>query len=394
MKNAKSLYIIIVCFIVILSVDLIVCYLTGEMLLFYSSVILIIGLILSLIFLKYKKFTAALITSLISFYAVGFYHTYFIDNIITCYFILLISPLICTFILDKLSSKILVTLVSIVFFFVANYIAKLPLTANYFFLFGLLPSVITLISYSEKLKKITAEKNNLIKDLKSKNNEIIYYSNMMSHDLKAPLRGINGFANILKENLSNLKPSDNELLEYIIKNGNSMASLIDDILLYSKSSLQEYDFELVNLDDLMTEILSLFKFQIEEKKAQIDVPKMGSIYANKKTIQLVFQNLLSNALKYQPQNVEHKPIIVISKTNLSKVILFTIADNGIGISKAKLNELFKPFKRFHSASEYEGTGLGLSLVKRIIEKHNGTIKADSIEGKGTEFTFTIPKKQI
>jgi len=374
--------------------DIAFCFFAGKIELLYSSVILISGLLIAYVALKFEKNNLALVISLISFYVVGLYHTYVIDNIITCYFILMVSPLVCAFILDRLSYKIIVTLISTVLFFVANYLAGIPPFENYFFFFGLYPPVVMLIAYSEKLAKVTNEKNDLINDLKDKNNEIIYYSNMMSHDLKAPLRGINGFANILKENLTDISSEDKELFDYIIKNGKSMSNLIDDILVYSKSSLEVYEFENLNLNNIISELEDLFKFQIQEKNANVVKHNLSTIIANKKTIQLVFQNLISNALKYQPLNSNHIPKILIQQTQDNTNTTITFQDNGIGIAKKQLDSLFKPFQRFHNKSEYEGTGLGLSLVKRIIEKHKGSISAASKEGFSTEFIIKLPINQL
>lgn len=300
----------------------------------------------------------------------------------------MLAPLVCTFILNTLRVKLLLTGISCVLFLVTNYLAGMPLLTNYFFYFGLIPSVLTFLHFYEKLNNVTQEKNNLIKDLKERNEEMILYNNMMSHDLKAPLRSINGFAGILKNSITNER--DKELFDFIIKGGESMSNLIDDLMLYSKSSLEEYEFDVVNLKEIIEEVLIHFKFELEEQNANIECSGLTNVYANRKTISLVFQNLISNALKYQPKSGKQQPLIKITQITEKEKTKILINDNGIGIEEQHLKRLFSPFVRLHSAQEYDGTGLGLSMVKKIIDKHNGKISVDSKIGSGSTFTIVLP----
>ncbi len=393
MKNADNgsiFHVMILVFIFLTGLDLLVCLFLSKWLLFYSSSILLSGLLLSLVFSNKGKTNWAIVISLISYYTIGLFHTSILDNYIMSYFILLLTPLVCIFILKTFNAKIFVTGISCVLFLVTNHLAGMPLLSNYFFYFGLIPSVITFLHFHEKLGKLTQEKNNLILDLKTRNEEMILYSNMMSHDLKAPLRSINGFASILQNSITNER--DKELFSFIIKGGESMSNLIDDILTYSRSSLEEYEFEVVNLQHVIDEILIHFKFELEEQNAIIDCRGLTEVYANKKTISLVFQNLISNALKYQPKTSDQHPLITISQENKQENTNIRINDNGIGIEPRNLKKLFNPFVRFHSAKEYDGSGLGLSLVKRIIDKHKGKIKVDSVVGLGSTFTISLPNR--
>lgn len=264
----------------------------------------------------------------------------------------------------------------------------MPLLSNYFFYFGLIPSTFTFLHFYEKLNNVTLEKNDLIKDLKERNEEMILYNNMMSHDLKAPLRSINGFAGILKNSITNER--DKELFNFIIKGGESMSNLIDDLLLYSRSTLEEYEFDVVNIKDVIDEVLIHFKFELEEQNAIIECSGLRSVYANRKTISLVFQNLISNALKYQPKINKQQPLIKITQIAEKGKTKILVNDNGIGIEERHLKRLFNPFVRLHSAHEYDGTGLGLSMVKKIIDKHNGNISVDSKVGAGSTFTIVLP----
>ena len=213
---------------------------------------------------------------------------------------------------------------------------------------------------------------------------------MMSHDLKAPLRSINGFSQILNNRLVDLDKENKEILNFIINGGKSMSNLIDDLLLYSKSGLEEYELENVELEKVIDSILYSFNYDIENKNVQIEKIDLGSITANKKTISLVFQNLISNALKYQPKEKEHLTKITIRQKIEKNQSIISIQDNGIGMNEENLEKLFDPFVRFHSTRDYEGTGLGLSIVQKIIEKHNGNISVESKEGTGTKFVIKLP----
>jgi len=389
--NENIFNVLIKVFVVLTGLDMVACFLLSKWLLFYSSLILIIGLIVSYITFKLEKTTWAIIISLLTFYTIGIFHTYFLGNYIMSYFILLLTPLVCTFIFKKLNTKILITVISCLLFLLTNYLAGIPLLSNYFFYFGLIPSVHTFLYYYEKLKKVTEEKNELIKDLKKRNEEMILYNNMMSHDLKAPLRSINGFASILKKSITNEK--DKELFNFILKGGESMSTLIDDLLLYSRTSFEEYEFDVVNLRDVIDEVLIHFNFEVEKQNAIIKCNGLSEVYANKKTLFLVFQNLISNALKYQPKTADHQPLITISQTQKADNTQIDINDNGIGIEANHLKRLFSPFVRLHSAMEYDGTGLGLSMVKKIIEKHKGDISVNSSIGQGSTFTIILPNNR-
>lgn len=376
-------------FIILMSADSLICFLRGNFVYLYPSLLLLGGLLISRIILISNNSDFATFVTLISFHIVGFYHAFYIGNYITCYFILLVAPLLGIFVYKDNKIKILTTALSCLLFPLCNYTVGIPIFSNYFFYFGLIPSVITLYYFNERIAILTKEKNILINDLKNKNDEIILYTDMMSHDLKAPLRSMNGFAGILKKRINNLNEEDKEILDFIIRGGQSMTHLIDDILLYSKSSLEEYEFEEFNLDALIDSILHSFKYDIENNDVQIEKNNLGKIIANKKTMSLVFQNLISNAMKYQPKEDEHKPKIIINQIKEKDNTIVSVEDNGIGMNKDELKEVFSPFVRLHSSQEYEGTGLGLSIVHKIIEKHNGNINVESKEGKGTKFNIQL-----
>lgn len=229
--------------------------------------------------------------------------------------------------------------------------------------------------------------------LKDKNQEMMLFSSVMSHDLKAPLRSIKGFSALIERN-NHLDQVEERLeyLDYIEKAADSMNALISDILIYSKTSYETFSFREIELDDLVQKQKLAFHFDILNHKLKIASRPLPSIQAHESSLQIVFQNLISNAIKYQPKNKEgHIPQIEISyKSEADKeVILF--ADNGIGICTEYLPKLFEPFRRFHSAADYEGTGLGMSICKRIMLKHGGDIKIAHTNENGTCFALEFPK---
>jgi len=213
----------------------------------------------------------------------------------------------------------------------------------------------------------------------------------MSHDIKAPLRNIEGFSTLLQRKLTNLDPKQRELFSFIISGAQSMRNLINDLLEYSKYSIQEYTFKKVDLDRLFDNLILTFDYDIKKDNIQIKKTGLSTVYGHEESLYLVFQNLMSNAIKFQPKDESHKPQIEISqKVNGTKSIV-AIKDNGIGFDKNNLEELFMPFQRFHSSSEYEGTGLGMSIVTKIIDKHKGNIEVESELGHGSTFKVALAK---
>jgi signal transduction histidine kinase len=214
---------------------------------------------------------------------------------------------------------------------------------------------------------------------------------MMNHDIKAPLRSIKGFSQLLAR--TEQTETQKEYLAFISNSTNNLEALISDLLLYSKMNIIELDFDEINVESIIDAIISLFKYDIEDKNIQIikeNLPE--TIYGNFDGLRTVFQNLISNAIKYQPKdNANHIPEIRIKYESEEKFDVIYLKDNGIGIDEENIPDLFTPFIRFESAANYEGTGLGLSICHKIIEKHQGTINAIPVE-EGTCFIIKFPKK--
>jgi len=377
-------------FEVVLLVDILICLLIQNYDYAISSVSLFIGVLISRLFINRSLYDQAIVFLALVFYLIGFYHMYFLQDIIVCYFILLVAPIISSLLLENFTLKVGILVSSCLLFFLCNYISGISLVENYFFFYGLIPSSILMMRFHNKLKLMSEEKNALIQKLEEKNEQNLLFANMMSHDLKAPLRNIEGFSKLLQMKLKKLDNKEAELFSYITSSTETMKKLIDDLLEYSKSNIAEYSFKELDFEDLINNLIESFNYVISNSNIEINTSQLSSIHGHEESLNLVFQNLISNAIKYQPKDQGHIPKIeIIQKREASKNII-TIKDNGIGFDCNKADEIFVPFKRFHASSDYEGTGLGMSIVNKVIEKHQGKIEVSSELGKGSTFTISLP----
>lgn len=236
-------------------------------------------------------------------------------------------------------------------------------------------------------KKNEETLNQYTNELERKNKEIAQFAYAASHDLQEPLRTISNFSKLLAEKLE--KYPDEQINKYMtsISGGaNRMSNLIFDLLEYSRIGKEMSKHE-TDCDLLVHEILADLSAIIEESGAEIHVKKLPVLTCY--DLKSVFQNLILNAIKFRKTGIP--PIVHISSSDTGKEFLFKIKDNGIGIEKEYYDRIFIIFQRLHSRFEYEGTGIGLSQCKKIVELHGGKIWVESELGKGTTFYFTIPK---
>lgn len=248
-------------------------------------------------------------------------------------------------------------------------------------------------------KEVLEELNNLLEktvshrtqDLKLKNQELKDYAYIVAHDLKEPIRTIVGFINILEKRMkSYAKPEDLELFDFIKNSGNRMNDLVEGLLKYSTIKMTEDDLSLTDLNKTVRLILADIDRSIKKSNATIELSKLPDmILVNRIMIKQVFQNLISNAIKFKEKGKDS--IVKINCETRKDDYLFTISDNGIGIGKSYHKIIFKLFNRIHKAKDYKGTGIGLSVCKKIVELHGGEIWLESEEGVGTTFFFTLPK---
>jgi light-regulated signal transduction histidine kinase (bacteriophytochrome) len=216
--------------------------------------------------------------------------------------------------------------------------------------------------------------------------ELEQFSYIASHDLKSPLRSIAGFAQLLKRRYYNkLDESADEYIDFIVKSTVHMGDVIRDLLEYSKMGKDDDFFEPINTNELINNALSNLKAEIISNKAIINVENLPKLNLYKTGITQVFQNLISNAIKFR---TDQQPIINISAVQNNNYWTFTVSDNGIGLDETFREKVFLPFQRI-DGNKVKGTGIGLAICKKIVLMHKGEIWYKSTPNKGTTFHFTI-----
>lgn len=242
---------------------------------------------------------------------------------------------------------------------------------------------------AKELEMYNNDLQDVVEKLKSLNSDLDCFAHICCHELREPLRTISSFSKlVIDEYAQGEHKNIEEFLHIIHKGASKMDDLIKSILKYSTNGLNEKSMSLFSLNDLIDEVLIMLDFHINEKKAMITFDNMPDIYADRLQIIQLFQNLINNSIKFSPALIP--PLIHIHVIQKNNFVEFRIKDNGIGIPKKFHKEIFLPFKRFHSRSEGSMYGIGLSLCKKIVENHGGSIKMSSQENMGTTFKFSLP----
>ena len=239
-------------------------------------------------------------------------------------------------------------------------------------------------------KKTEEQLSENIKKLEGSNIELESFSYSVSHDLRAPLRAVNGYARIFKENYENqLDTEASRLMNNIIDSSKKMGQLIDDLLTFSRLGRKELALTTVTMNDMVTSLCAELKKEQEPRDIEFKINPLLAAEADSVAIKQVWLNLISNALKYS--NQKDKAIIEINSEINEDEIIYSIKDNGAGFDMRYANKLFGVFQRLHNDEEFEGTGVGLAIVKRIISKHGGRVWAESKVNEGATFFFTLNK---
>lgn len=238
-------------------------------------------------------------------------------------------------------------------------------------------------SLEQKVQERTAQ-------LQAMNKELNSFSYSVSHDLRAPLRAINGFAKMLEDMHTNdLSEEAKRLITVIRSNSKTMGELIDDLLEFSRTGRKDLQLAEVDVNEMLREVRDQVATDYAVEPTHINLEDLPSIRADPHLIKQVWANLLSNAVKYSSNELD--PNISVWAEDKESKVIFHVKDNGVGFDMAYADKLFGVFQRLHSKREFEGTGVGLAIVHRIIGKHGGQIWAESEVGKGATFHFTIPK---
>ncbi len=256
-------------------------------------------------------------------------------------------------------------------------------------------SHIRLVESFANLAAIALEKAKLYEEtisksiqLQNRNKELDDFTYVVSHDLKEPLITVEGYSRaLLKDHIHEENSTASEYIHSIVQSCSRMKNLIDDLLVLSRVSRLSELMEVVSLNDVLVDVLDDLKFSLQEKHVALVLPDLSlSYHCNPTQIKLVFRNLISNAIKF---NISENPVIKISLDDGEKRILCSIQDNGIGIEKRFFDKIFVIFQKLNP--EYEGSGAGLAIVKKIVELYQGQIWLESEIGKGTTFYFSLPK---
>ena len=252
-------------------------------------------------------------------------------------------------------------------------------------------TTITDITTIKKAQHALEEKNKSLEKYIESNMQLENFAYLASHDLKAPIRTILGFTQILSKQLHDrMVDKERQYLDYIMKGAKGMDELIHSLLEYSKVNSQKINKESIRLYELLDGVLEDLRANIEEADAEIilsSIPK--AIFGDHVQIRQLFQNLIANAIKFRKK--EEALFVEIKAFEEKKHWRFEVKDNGIGIDESSHHKIFQLFRKLHSPKDYEGTGIGLALCKKIIELHDGEISLKSELGKGTTFIFTIAK---
>ncbi len=239
-------------------------------------------------------------------------------------------------------------------------------------------------------EKAEMKLDRLIHKLKSSNEELEQFAYVSSHDLREPLRMIISFLKLLKENYSdNLDDDANDFINYAVDGAKRMDMMINDLLEYSRIGSEEREFNYIMSQKILETVLINLKPLIDDTDTIVTHDPLPLIYANEQQMIQLFQNIVGNSIKYRGKET---PKIHISSENVDDEYIFSVKDNGIGIKPGDLERIFTMFKRLHTREEYEGTGIGLTISQKILQKHRGRIWVESEPGKGTTFYFSIPNR--
>ena len=213
------------------------------------------------------------------------------------------------------------------------------------------------------------------------------FTSTMVHDLQAPLRSLTMFTELLaKEYQDNLDEKGRLYLNRIFHNGSRMQTLIEDLLTYSRAGVSEQTWMMVNLNYILERVQSDLQSAIAKSEAKIVVNELPQVFLNPREIHQVFQNLIENAIKFN----NDKPLITVSVSPHQQEWLFAVEDNGIGIESEFQSQIFDVFQRLHSADDYPGSGMGLAICQKIIQRYEGIMWVESEVGRGSTFYFTLP----
>lgn len=257
------------------------------------------------------------------------------------------------------------------------------------------------LDYQNNVNRILADKNELLngmndeieiknKQLENSNQDLKQFAYVASHDLKEPLRMINSYTNLLQRRyMASFDDSGKEFMHYIVDAVGRMETLLDDLLDFSRAGTQPAPTNYISAQDVMVIVEANLRHRLETLNANLIVKNenLPAIKAHRTQMIQLLQNLVSNGVKFKG---EKDPVVVVDCVKENNRFVFSVKDNGIGISKENLEKVFEMFRRLHTREEYEGTGIGLATCKRIVTTWGGDIWVESEYGHGCTFFFSVP----
>ncbi len=254
---------------------------------------------------------------------------------------------------------------------------------------GSLTSIVgTVLDITER-KKAEAILAATMADLKRSNEELQQFAYVASHDLQEPLRMVSSYTQLLADRYKGrLDERADKYIEYAVDGAVRMQRLINDLLDFSRVGTRAMPIETTDCNAVLKEALGNLAAMIDEHRAIITHEALPSVHADASQLVLVFQNLISNAVKFHGVDL---PNVHVSAQDQGPEWVFSIKDNGLGIDQKYADKIFLLFQRLHTRQEYPGTGMGLAICKRIIQRHGGRLWFESVPGGGSTFFFTIPK---
>lgn len=230
-------------------------------------------------------------------------------------------------------------------------------------------------------------------ELNRSNHELEQFAHLATHDLQEPLRKLFFYSDLLRKKYNNtIDASGVNILGNMASAATRMRELINDLLSYSRLQKQDITFETVKLNDVIAEVLKDLDLPIKEKNAVIEVCEFPEITGNVMRLRQLFNNLISNSLKYSKKDVP--PLVQVTVTTEGQNIVITVKDNGIGFEEKHSEKIFGLFERLHTRDQFPGTGIGLSICRKIAELHHGKISASSVPNEYARFDITLPLNQM
>jgi light-regulated signal transduction histidine kinase (bacteriophytochrome) len=249
---------------------------------------------------------------------------------------------------------------------------------------------------NDELAKEVAERKKAEEEIRERsvlveaaNKELEAFSYSISHDLRAHLRHIDGFSQLLlKKSEGQLDDKNRRYVTAISESVKQLGTMIDELLVYTRIGRTDLNIEWIKTNNIISDIVQKLRFESQNRSISWNIEDLPDVNGDRSQIYLIFQNLISNAVKFTQK--KDKAVISIACRQSDSCYVFCVKDNGVGFDMRFYDKLFGLFQRLHTNDEFEGTGIGLANVKRFITKHGGSVWAESALGEGASFYFSLP----